>query len=71
MIEETKEEAMFKVSRVARGRWQVTDARSDKTIASFDGWRAARDHVKTLTKSRSDLAAGVLAAGSADAKGEV
>jgi ribosomal protein S3AE len=59
------------VSRVARGRWQVTDARSDKTIASFDGWRAARDHVKTLTKSRSDLAAVVLAAGSADAKGEV
>lgn len=69
MIEETKEDALFKVSRVARGRWQVTDARSDKTIASFDGWRAARDHVKALTKLRSESMAAGLAAAAADPKG--
>lgn len=61
-----KIEAMFRVARVGRGRWLVTDARSDKPVASFDGWRAARDHVKALVGATvGTLAATATTAGTA------
>jgi hypothetical protein len=43
----------FRVARVGRGRWQVVDVARETLVATFDGWRAARDHAKHLTLERA------------------
>ncbi len=43
----------FRVARVGRGRWQVVDVARETLVATFDGWRAARDHAKRLTLERA------------------
>lgn len=55
MVGEVQKDVLFRIARVGRGRWLVSDAVSDAPMASFDGWRAARDHVKKLTRARAEL----------------
>ncbi len=48
--------APFRVARVGRGRWQVYDVARETLVATFDGWRAARDHAKQLMRDRAPAA---------------
>ena len=53
MVSDIQKDILFRIARVGRGRWLVSDAVSDAPVASFDGWRAAREHVKQLTRARA------------------
>lgn len=45
-----QDNAQYRIARTGRGRWLVSDAKSAAPLATFDGWRAARDYAKTLGK---------------------